>query len=247
MAGHSKWANIKNRKSIQDVKRSKLFTRVLKELSIAVKKFGSAPENNPQLRNILINAKGLNIPKETLERAVKKASETNCNDYQEICFEGYGPYGVGIFVECATDNTTRTIANIRAIFSRGGGNLDKKGSLDFVFERKGVFLFEKRGIQKPLEDFELEMIEKGAKDIFYSKDFITVYSSFEDFGPIQADLEKLRTIPKSANLVRFPKITKKLCDDEIKKILVLIERFDADEDVQNVCHNLEIPETFAMA
>lgn len=242
MAGHSKWANIKHRKSAQDARRAKLFTRIIKELSIAVREFGADPQSNPRLRNALINAKGLNIPKDTLERAIKKASGSDADNYREICFEGYGPYGVAIFVECTTDNPTRTVANIRAIFNRIGGNLDKKGALDFIFERKGVFLFEKQDIRKSLEDFELDMIEGGAKDVNIHEDFITVYSAFEDFGSMQAYLEKLDVTPHSANLERFPKNTKILSIEEAKKILLLIERFEADEDVQNVYHNLEMTE-----
>ena len=140
MAGHSKWANIKHRKGAQDAKRSKIFTRIIKDLTIASKEGGIDPETNPRLRTAIANAKGANMPKDTIERAIKKGSDEEASSYQEVSFEGYGPHGIAIFIECTTDNNNRTVANIRAIFNKNGGSLGTNGSLEFLFERKGVFI-----------------------------------------------------------------------------------------------------------
>ncbi|XCI75923.1 MAG: YebC/PmpR family DNA-binding transcriptional regulator [Flavobacteriales bacterium] len=242
MAGHSKWVNIKHRKSAQDNRRAKIFTRIIKEISIAVKELGSNPENNARLRSAMANAKGANIPKETLERTIKKALGSDSENYQEITFEGYGPHGIAIFIECTTENPTRTIANVRAIFNKDKGSLGKNGELIFIFDRKGVFSFQKDAIYRPIEDFELEMIEGGAEEITIEEDLITVYTRFEDFGRLQTRLEKLGIEPNSAILERIPKATKTLPLEAAKKILTLIDRFEADEDVQNIYHDLEMTE-----
>lgn len=242
MAGHSKWANIKRRKSAQDNRRAKIFTRLIKEISIAVKESRSGLENNSRLRSALANAKGANIPKETIDRVIKKASGSDAENYQEITFEGYGPHGIAIFIECTTDNPTRTISNVRAIFNKNNGSLGKNGELIFIFDRKGVFSFQKDMIDRPIEDFELEMIEGGADEITMEEDLITVYTRFEDFTYLQNQLEKLGIEPNSAILERIPKATKTLPLEAAKKILGLIDRFEANEDVQNIYHDLEMTE-----
>ena len=183
MAGHSKWANIKHRKGAQDKKRAKQFTRAIKEITVAVKEGGGPdPEANPTLRNAIANAKGVNMPKDTIERAIKKASGTDADNYETVTFEGYGPNGIAFFIECTTDNTNRTVASVRSIFTKNGGSLGTNGSLEFLFDRKGVFTIERGKIEMTLEELELELIEGGAEDFEESDDFITIYTDFVDFG-----------------------------------------------------------------
>ncbi|GAA4310352.1 YebC/PmpR family DNA-binding transcriptional regulator [Pontixanthobacter gangjinensis] len=241
MAGHSKWANIKHRKGAQDKKRAKQFTRAIKEITVAVKEGGGPdPESNPALRNAISNAKGVNMPKDTIERAVKKASGADADNYEEVTFEGYGPNGIAIFVECTTDNTNRTVASVRSIFSKNGGNLGTNGSLEFLFDKKGVFVLEKEKIEMDLEEFELELIEGGASKIEKEDEFITVYTDFTDFGLMSSKLEELNIETKNSEVQRIPLNTVELPVEDAIKIMNLIEKFEDDDDVQNVYHNLEI-------
>ena len=156
MAGHSKWANIKHRKGAQDAKRGKIFTKLIKEISVAVKENGEDVDSNPRLRTAIQNAKGANMPRENIERAIKKASGNNANTYIEVTYEGYAPNGIAIFIECTTDNINRTVADIRAIFNKYDGDLGKNGSLEFLFNRKGVFLIEKSAINIDLEELQMK-------------------------------------------------------------------------------------------
>lgn len=242
MAGHSKWSNIKRKKGAADVKRAKQFSRVLKEISVAVKEGKSGdPEANPALRNAIVNAKGINLPKDNVERAIKKASGVEAESYEEITFEGYGPYGIAFFIECTTDNSNRTVANIRSIFNKNGGNLGTNGSLEFLFERKGVFTIDKASLNKDLEALELELIEHGLDEIdSESEDVIVIYTEFKDFGKMASTLEQMNLEVQSTRLERIPLNTVELPIDQAKKILELEEKFEDDEDVQNVFHNLEI-------
>ena len=241
MAGHSKWANIKHRKGAQDKKRAKQFTRAIKEITVAVKEGGGPdPEANPALRNAIQNAKGVNMPKDTIERAIKKASGADADNYEMVTFEGYGPNGIAIFVEATTDNTNRTVASVRSIFTKNGGSLGTNGSLEFLFDKKGVFVLEKEKIEMNLEEFELELIEGGATKIEKEDDLITVYTDFNDFGLMSSKLEELEIETKSSEVQRIPLNTVELPVEDAKKILNLIEKFEDDDDVQNVYHNLEI-------
>ncbi len=243
MAGHSKWANIKHRKGAQDKKRAKQFTRAIKEISVAVKEGGGPdPEANPALRNAISNAKGVNMPKDTIERAVKKASGAEADDYEAVTFEGYGPHGVAFFIECTTDNTNRTVASVRSTFSKNGGSLGTNGSLEFLFDRKGVFTLDREDIALNMEEFELELIEGGATTIEKEEDNLYVYTDFTDFGAMNAKLEELEIEPKNAEIRRIPINTVSLPLEDAKKILDLVENFEEDDDVQNVYHNLEITE-----
>ncbi|SDK78754.1 DNA-binding regulatory protein, YebC/PmpR family [Salinimicrobium catena] len=243
MAGHSKWANIKHRKGAQDKKRAKQFTRAIKEISVAVKDGGGPdPETNPALRNAISNAKGVNMPKDTIERAIKKASGAEADNYELVTFEGYGPNGIAIFIECTTDNTNRTVASVRSIFSKNGGSLGTNGSLEFLFDRKGVFTIDRESIARKMEEFELELIEGGATTIEKEDDVIYVYTDFTDFGSMNAKLEELEIEPKNAELQRIPLNTVELPLEDAKKILQLIDKFEEDDDVQNVYHNMEITE-----
>ncbi|MGB8374399.1 MAG: YebC/PmpR family DNA-binding transcriptional regulator [Salegentibacter sp.] len=241
MAGHSKWANIKHRKGAQDKKRAKEFTRAIKEINVAVKEGGGPdPEANPTLRNAISNAKGVNMPKDTIERAIKKASGADAENYELVTFEGYGPHGIAIFVECTTDNTNRTVASVRSIFSKNGGSLGTNGSLEFLFDKKGVFVIEREKIEMPMEEFELELIEGGASSIEKEDDLITIYTEFQDFGLMSSKLEELEIESKNSEVQRIPLNTVELSVEDAKKILNLVEKFEDDDDVQNVYHNLEI-------
>lgn len=241
MAGHSKWANIKHRKGAQDKKRAKQFTRAIKEITVAIKDGnGPDPEINPALRNAIANAKGVNMPKDTIQRAIKKASGADADSYELVTFEGYGPNGIAIFVECRTDNTNRTVANVRSMFSKGGGSLGTNGSLEFLFERKGVFVIEKDKTDLDKDNLELKLIEGGATEIEDDQDIWVVYTEFSDFGLMNECLENLNIEPKNAELQRIPLNTSELPLEEAQKILNLIETFEDDEDVQNVYHTLEV-------
>lgn len=242
MAGHSKWANIKHRKGAQDKKRAKQFTRAIKEISVAVKEGGPDPEANPALRNAISNAKGVNMPKDTIERAIKKASGEDADNYEAVTFEGYGPHGIAFFIESTTDNTNRTIASVRSIFSKNGGSLGTNGSLEFLFDRKGVFTISRESITQNMEEFELELIEGGATTIEKEEDNIYVYTDFTDFGTMNTKLEELGLEPKNAEVQRIPLNTVELPLEDAKQIFQLIEKFEEDEDVQNVYHNMEITE-----
>ncbi len=241
MSGHSKWANIKHRKGAQDKKRAKQFTRAIKEISVAVKEHGGPdPDANPTLRNAIANAKGVNMPKDTIERAITKASGAEADNYELVTFEGYGPHGIAFFIECTTDNTNRTVASIRSIFSKNGGSLGTNGSLEFLFDRKGVFSIRKEEIEMNLEEFELEAIEAGATKIEKEEDLITVFTDFTDFGTMSSKLEELSVETQNAELQRIPINTLELPLDQAKQILDLADKFEEDDDVQNVYHNLEI-------
>jgi len=241
MAGHSKWANIKHRKGAQDKKRAKQFTRAIKEISVAVKEGGGPdPEANPALRNAISNAKGVNMPKDTIERAIKKASGADADNYELVTFEGYGPNGIAFFIECTTDNTNRTVASVRSIFSKNDGNLGTNGSLEFLFDKKGVFTIKRKKIEMDLEEFELELIEGGASKIEKEEDFITIYTDFTDFGLMSSKLEELEIEVKSSEVQRIPLNTVELPVDDAREILNLTDKFEEDDDVQNVYHNMEI-------
>lgn len=249
MAGHNKWSKIKRKKGALDAKRSKIFSRIINEIYIAVKEGGNPdPDFNPRLRLALANAKGANMPKDNIDRAIKKAVDSSGEAILQPNYEGYAPGGIAVFVECATDNLNRTVAAVRAIFSKRGGNLATSGSVDFLFERKGVFIIDGQAVEDP-EMLELELIDGGAEDIDKDEETseISITVDFEDFGNMQKKLEDLQIEPKSANLERFPLNTVKLGVSDAKKALDLIEALEEEEDVQNVFHNLEMTEELEAA
>ena len=239
MSGHSKWSTIKRKKGATDSKRSKMFSRIAKEITIAVKDGGSEAESNPRLRTAIVNAKGVNMPKDNIMRAISKG-EKDDSGLHEVTFEGYLPNGIAVFVECLTDNNNRTVSNIRSIFNKKGGNLGTNGSLTFLFERKGVIQIPK-GDRDP-DEFELEIIDAGAEDIKLEGDMIIITTALEDFGNVQKKLEELGIEPENSELQRIPHETKELSVPESLKILKIIDDFEDDDDVQNVFHNLEITE-----
>jgi YebC/PmpR family DNA-binding regulatory protein len=245
MSGHSKWSTIKRKKGAADAKRGKVFTKIIKEIIIAAKEGGSDPESNAKLRLAIQNAKGVNMPKDNIERAIKKAVGSDAESFTETSFEGYGPYGIAVFAECLTDNNNRTVASVRSAFNKHGGNLGTNGSLKFVFERKGSFTIKNEGLN--LEDVELEMIDAGAEDFEIDGDRITITCAKEDFGSVSRKLSELGIEPEEARLKRIPHDTKKLDVEAAKKVLKFIEILEDDDDIQNVYHNLEITDELAAA
>lgn len=215
---------------------AKAFTRIGKDIAIAVKQGGPLPENNPKLRMAIQNAKGANMPKDRVEAAIKRASSKEEKDFQEVVYEGYGPHGVPIIVECATDNPTRTVANVRLHFSKNGGNMGNSGSVSFMFERKGVFKFEPSKLN--LDELELDLIDGGAEDIQRDEEEIVIYTKFSDFGHMQKFLESKKLEPKSSELQYVPTTTKELPEVQQDEVLKCVEALEADDDVQTVYHNL---------
>jgi YebC/PmpR family DNA-binding regulatory protein len=221
-------------------KMAKAFTRIGKEIAIAVKAGGDNPDYNPRLRAAIQNAKGVNMPKDRIENAIKRAANKDTKGYEEVVYEGYGPHGVAIVVEAATDNPTRTVANVRMHFNRGGGALGKTGSLDFIFTRKGVFTIEKEALKgKDIEELELELIDYGCEEIAIDDDVIYVYTAFTDSGKMQKALEDMGIPVKNTEFQRIPNTYVDLNDEQAKEVLELIENLEADDDVQHVFHNLK--------
>ncbi len=249
MSGHNKWSTIKRKKGAADAKRSKAFSRVLKEITIAVKEGGSDINGNPRLRVAVNNAKGINMPKDNIERAINKA-EKEPESLQELTFEGYGPGGIAIFIECLSDNNNRTVSNVRSIFTKRNGSLGTNGSLSFLFAQKGVFTLSAEDVAKiglNDESLELELIEGGAEDIERDEDEIIVRTALEDFGAMQKRLEGLGLTPKNAELQRIPNDYKVLPVEEALKVFRLVREFEDNDDVQSVYHNLEMTDELAAA
>lgn len=238
MSGHNKWSTIKRKKGAIDAKRSKIFSRIIKEIGIAVKEGGTDPNGNARLRLALNNARGANMPKDNIQRALSKAKDSAA--LTEVTYEGYAPNGIAVMIECLTDNTQRTVSNVRSLFSKRGGSLGTNGSVAFMFERKGVITVPKGTLNK--DDFELEMIDAGAEDIEEQEDSYIITTAMEDFGSVQKKLEKLNIEAENAELQRIPTETKHLSVDAAVKVLKLIDEFEDDDDVQNVYHNLEVTE-----
>ncbi|MGB0452518.1 MAG: YebC/PmpR family DNA-binding transcriptional regulator [Bacteriovoracaceae bacterium] len=242
MAGHSKWANIRHRKGAQDAKRGKIFTKIIKEITVAVKAGGPDPETNPRLRLATQNARGANMPKDNVERAIKKASGAGGEEIIETTFEGYGPDGVAVFVECATDNNTRTVSNVRSYFRKYNGSLGKDGCLQFIFEQKGVFNLSKESIGDE-DDFTMEMIDAGAEDVEVDEEMVSITTAREDFGNVQNKLSELSLETTEAGLQRLPITTKEISKDSFPTFMKLIDALEDDDDVQKVYHNVEFDES----
>jgi YebC/PmpR family DNA-binding regulatory protein len=218
-------------------KMAKAFTRIGKEIAMAVKAGGPDPAYNPRLRQTIANAKGVNMPKDRVEAAIKRAVSKDSSNYEEVAYEGYGPYGVPIFVETATDNPTRTVANIRLYFNRAGGALGNSGSLSFIFERKGVFRIAAENVPN-LDELELELIDAGLESIEKEENEVILYTAFGDFGNMQKALED-RGIPTTkAGLERIPNSFAEITEEQMDEILELVEKIEEDDDVQAVYHNL---------
>jgi YebC/PmpR family DNA-binding regulatory protein len=216
---------------------AKAFTRLGKEIAIAVKQGGPDPALNSRLRAAVQNAKGVNMPKDRIDGAIKRASSKDESDYQEVVYEGYGPHGIAIVVECATDNPIRTVANVRMYFTRSEGTLGKTGSLEFLFDRVGMFRFPAEGVN--LEEIELDLIDAGAEDIEQDDNEIIVYTDFTSFGQMQKVLEEKNINITSSELQRIPKNTTELTPEQQEDINKLLEKFEEDDDVQNVFHTMK--------
>ncbi len=216
---------------------AKTFTKIGREIAMVVKTGGPDPHSNPRLRVLMQNAKAANMPKENVERAIKKATTKEQEDYKELVYEGYGPYGIAIIVETATDNPTRTVANVRSYFNKYGGSLGTSGSVDYMFEHKCSFKVKlKEGVD--LEELELELIDSGVQEIFAEGENMMIYGDFEAFGPIQKYLEENGFEIVNAEFERIPQDTKTLTDEQVAEIEKLLARFEDDDDVTNVFHNM---------
>ena len=221
---------------------SSTFTKIGKEITIAVKAAGPDPAGNSRLRVLLQNAKAANMPKDTVERAIKKATDKDASDYKEIVYEGYGPFGIAIVVETATDNNTRTVANVRSYFNKFGGSLGTSGSLSFLFDHKCVFkVAPKEGVD--LEELELELIDFGVDEVENEGDDIAIYGAFDAFANIQKYLEENGFEIQSAEFERIPNDYKDVTPEQREQIEKLLEKFEDDDDVQNVFHNMKEDET----
>ena len=216
---------------------SKAFTRIGKDIVIAVKEGGPDPDSNSKLRAVIQNAKSVNMPKDNIERAIKRASDKSVGDYKEILFEGYGPSGIAILVETATDNNTRTVANIRSYFNKHNGNLGTSGSVSFMFDHSCNFRINAKGLNT--EEIELEFIDFGAEEVFIEEDGMLIYAPFECFGAIQSELEKRNIEILSSGFERIPQTTKSLTQEQMAEVENLLEKIEADDDVQNVYHSMK--------
>ncbi|MEM9686251.1 MAG: YebC/PmpR family DNA-binding transcriptional regulator [Bacteroidota bacterium] len=215
---------------------SKAFTRVGKDIVIAVKEGGPNPETNSRLRAVVQNAKAINMPKENIERAIKKASDKNAENYKEVLLEGYAPHGIAILIETATDNNNRTVANIRSYFNKYNGNLSTSGSVEFMFEHSCNFRINPEGID--IEELELAFIDFGVEEVFKDDDGILLYAPFQSFGIIQKELENRDIEILSSGFERIPQVTKPLTPEEVNDVEKLLEVIENDDDVQNVYHNM---------
>ena len=216
---------------------AKAFTRIGKDIVIAVREGGPDPETNSRLRAVLQNAKAANMPKENVERAIKRATDKDTSNYEEKVFEGYAPHGIAILIETATDNNNRTVANLRSYFSRTGGNLGTSGSVDFMFEHKCHFKIANTG--QDIEELELEMIDYGVDEIYADEDGIMLYAPFSEYGHVQKAIEERGFEVISSGFDRFPMDTKELSEEARADVDKLLEKLDEDEDVQQVYHNMK--------
>ena len=219
---------------------AKTFTRIGKDIVMAVKEGGPNPETNSRLRAVMQNAKAANMPKDNVDRAIKKASDKDTANYKEVLFEGYAPHGVAVIIETATDNNNRTVANVRAAFNKCEGTFGTSGSVIFMFDHTCNFRVKKEDIDMDLEDFELELIDFDVEEVFEDEDGILIYAPFEQFGAIQNYLEEKSIEILSSGFERIPTTTKKLTEEEQADVEKLLEKLEEDDDVQNVYHALEM-------
>lgn len=216
---------------------SKAFTRIGKDIVMAVKEGGPDPDSNSRLRAVIQNAKSVNMPKDNIERAIKRASDKSLGDFKEVLFEGYAPHGIAILVETATDNNTRTVANVRSYFNKCDGNLGTSGSVVFMFDHTCNFRISAEGMD--LEELELELIDHGVDEIFEDEDGVLIYAPFESFGSIQSYLEENNIEILSSGFERIPQVTKKIDAEQAADVEKLLEKLEEDDDVQNVYHTMD--------
>lgn len=238
MSGHSKWATTRRKKAVIDAKRGKMFTKLIKEITIAAREGGGDPEGNPRLRLAIDNAKAANMPQDNIERAVKKATgELEGHTYHELTYEGYGPNGIAIMVEVATDNKNRTVAEVRHLFSKGGGSLGENGSVAWMFDRKGIILLPKK---EHSEDEIMEIIlEDGAEDLHTEDDYFEVQTPLEAFDPVRKALVNKNVDIENASLQWIAKNAVSVEGEDAEKVMKLIESLEDSDDVQNVYSNAD--------
>jgi len=244
MSGHSKWSTIKRKKGANDAKRGKLFTKLIKEITVAASVGGTDPEANPRLRSAVQNARGMNMPKDTIQRAINKA-DRDASAFQELTFEGMLPHGIGVVIDCLTDNHLRTVSNVRAIFNKRGGNLGTNGSLSFMFERKGIISLAKGELDP--EEFELELIDAGVEDIELEDETFMITTPMEEFHNVQLKLQEMGVEAESAELQRIPNDAMDLSLEQSVQIMKIIDEFEDDDDVQSVWHSLNVTDEVAAA
>ena len=232
----------KARKMKRWSKMAKTFTRIGKDIVIAVKDGGASTETNSRLRQIMQNAKAANMPKDNVLRAIKKASSKDTANYEEISLEGYAVNGIAVFVDCATNNNNRTVADVRSYFSKCDGALGTNGSLEFIFNRKGVFTIEKEKITSSLEDLEMDLIDGGLEELEIDEEAITVYCDFTDFSNMQNKIEDLGIEIQNSELQRIPITTKNISASEAEKVIKLLDLLEENDDVQQVFHNMVLSE-----
>ena len=232
----------KARKMKRWSKMAKTFTRIGKDIVIAVKEGGASPETNSRLRQVMQNAKAANMPKDNVLRAIKKASSKDTANFEEITLEGYAVKGIAVFVDCATNNNNRTVADVRSYFSKCDGALGTNGSLEFIFNRKGVFTIAKENINSSLDDLEMELIDGGLEELEIDEEAITVYCNFTDFSNMQKKIEDLGIEIQNSELQRIPITTKTISASEAEKVIKLLDLLEENDDVQQVFHNMVLTE-----
>ncbi|MCH1595714.1 MAG: YebC/PmpR family DNA-binding transcriptional regulator, partial [Flavobacteriaceae bacterium] len=207
------------------------------DIVIAVKEGGPDPDSNAKLRAVIQNAKAANMPKDNVERAIKRATDKNLGDFKEILYEGYGPHGIAVLIETATDNSTRTVANIRSYFNKCNGSLGTSGSVEFMFDHTCNFQISAEGIDP--EELELDLIDHGVEEVFQDEDSLMIYAPFEAFGALQKELENREIEIRSSGFERIPQVTKELTEEQVADIEKLLEKIEEDDDVQNVYHTMK--------
>jgi len=245
MSGHSKWHTIKHKKGAADAKRGKIFTKIIKEITVAARMGGGDEEANPRLRTVVLKAKAANMPKDNIERAIKKGTgDLEGVEYVELNYEAYAPGGVGLLIEALTDNKNRTAADVRTILSKSGGSLAASGAVSYMFNRKGIIAFEAENI-----DFDAlfeAALEAGAEDVTEEGSLIEVITEPGDFADVLEALQSAGFEQVSAEVLMIPENTVALDDEKTAKVLRLIDRLEDNDDVQSVASNLDIPENFEM-
>ena len=221
---------------------AKTFTRIGKDIIMAVKDGGSDPDTNSRLRQVMQNAKAANMPQDNVLRAIKKASSKDTANYEEMSLEGYALHGIAIFVDCATNNNNRTVADVRSYFSKCDGAMGLNGSLEFIFDRKGVFTINPEQIKIATDELEIELIDAGLEELEVDKEAVTVYCGYADFNNMQTKLEELEIEIENSELQRIPNNTKKISAEQAEKVLKLLDLLEENDDVQQVFHNMELTE-----
>lgn len=237
----------KARKMKRWSKMAKTFTRIGKDIVMAVKDGGPDPDTNSRLRQIMQNAKAANMPKDNVLRAIKKASNKDTANYEEMSLEGYALHGVAVFVDCASNNNNRTVADVRSCFSKCGGSMGTNGSLEFIFDRKGVFTIDPENVSMEVEELEMELIDGGLEELEVDEEAVTIYCEYADFNNMQTKLEELEIEIKNSELQRLPNNFKNITAEQSEKVLKLLDLLEENDDVQQVFHNMELTEEILTA